>query len=486
MTSERESQLAALEAEILRRLAFESPHAVAGMLTTLAASCPAPFSKWFTDQRWRILSLALDRAARGEVAGDPMAWAEHLAGVHQDDALAMIAGKPVRQSKTVTDERDSALARIGGLSDFTSLPDQRIMASWETLCRRLRHAGQSRHAVDALRQVAVAVQSASLDEGPGAILATGLDRIAAVMGGATSRGCIGDALAAALAEAERQAAARTTGGMPPASWGLEALDELVPLKPGGLYVLAASPGGGKTSLALQSTLATAEHGRPGAVAIVSEEMPAGQLAVLMAARSLNLSARAIANGDPRINERERASLRALAEGWQKRGTVSVLDAGTSARSTAGRAVAWIRQRHQVAGGNLALAIVDHLGLLESDDTRATEYQRVSDTTRALKRAAVQMGVPILALCQMNRQGQRVIRDRGGKVAANPEPTLGDLRGSGSIEQDADAVVMLHRPEVESDAKRVPVVAFVRKNRSGPLGSVPLVFRPAFQVFEPLG
>ena len=484
MTTEREAMEAAIEGEIVRRLAMESPDKAAGMLTTLAATCPPPLSRWFADQRWSILALAWGAVLRGECAADPMAWAEYLDRIPQGIALDLTAGRKVRPWEPCASGVDSALARIGGVSAIISAPDDGIVASWPSLVQRLCHAGQARMAVDALREVAKQVRAASFDDGPAAALAVGMDRIAAVLGGGGSAGCLGDALAAALDHAEEAAALRARGGAPAASWGIPGLDDLVPMKPGGLYVLAASPGGGKTSMALQATLATAETGRPGAVGYVSEEMPAGDLAVIMAARSLGLSRKAIETRDARLRAEDWDRLRALVEGWRTRGTVSILDAGTAAKSTTGRAVAWIRQRSQVAAGNLALIVVDHLGLLESDNPRATEYDRVSDTTRALKRAAVQAHVPILALCQMNRAGRKEIRDRSGKVAANPEPVLSDLRGSGSIEQDADAVVMLHKPEVEPDAKRVPVVAYVRKNRSGPLGSVPLIFRPAFQAFEP--
>ena len=482
--STRTEVVAAIETEIIRRLCMERPERAHDLVTVLAGTCPPPLPRWFADQRWRLLALALDAVARGDLAADPIAWIEHLGTIPQGMALDLIAGRPVKPWADLTPSPgESAADRLGGLSALMDLADQGLVCSFPDLANRLRHAGQEREAVEVMRESVRALGSTSLDDGPAAPLGIMMERLGALLADRRGGGCLGDSLHAALDHAEQEAQRRTAGHARQAGWGLTGLDDLVRLAPGRLIVLAASPGGGKTSLALQSTLATAETGKPGAVAYLSEEMPAAELALVLAARSLGINRRAIEERDPRITPTQWSNLRALADGWQARGTVAVRDAGTETRSTLSRAVAWIRQRQQVAAGNLALVIVDHLGLLESDNPRAMEYERVSDTTRALKRLAVQTQVPILALCQISRAGRKEIRDRQGRVTANPEPVLSDLRGSGSIEQDADAVVMLHREEVDPAAKVVPVTAYIRKNRGGPLGAVPLLFHPAHQVFE---
>lgn len=480
--SDRSELQAAQEAEIIRRLTLERPGKILPLLVDLAQVCPAPLSRWFTSQSWKILGLALDRCLAGDLADDPAAWVDWLATVPQDTALALANGKPAPRWKPTDDLADSAAARMGGFSRLCDIPDQGMgLISWVALCRRLSNAGRSRFVLAAFEAASKAVEDSTLDDGPSAAAAAGIEQIAAAMAGQSGTVGLGDALNLAIDAGHAGAANREAGKV--ASWGLEALDRLVPLRPGGLYILAGTPGGGKTSLALQATEATAATERPGSVAYVSEEMPATQLAVLLAARSLGISAKAITEGQLAPDGQEMASLRLLADRWSKTGAVGVLDAGTEGRSTTARAITWMRMRHQISGGNLALIIVDHLGLLESDNAKATEYQRVNETTRALKRIAMQLKVPIIALCQMNRAGRKATKDKSGRMEASPEPVMEDLHGSGSIEKDSDAVVMLHRPN-PTLARDVPVTAYIRKNREGPLGSIKMIFHAPFQTFSP--
>ena len=481
MTDRAELQ-AAQEAEIIRRLVMEHPGKIIPAIVELAQACPAPLPRWFSAQRWRILALALEQCLAGEIPDDPAAWVDYLATIPQDVALAVASGKSAPKWTPINTPAESAAARLGGFSALCSIPDQGLgLISWTALCKRLANAGRVRFAITAIKETLHQVEESTLDEGPGPALGAGMERLAGVMSGTGIAADLGESLSQAVAQGQADAEIRASGTC--ASWGLASLDALVPLRPGGLYVLAASPGGGKTSLAMQATEATAGGGvgQSGAVAYVSEEMPATQLAVLLAARTLGIASKAITEGKIAPDGQEMASLRHLADQWAKARAISVLDAGTDGRSTTSRACTWMRLRHQVSGGKLALIVVDHLGLLESDNPKATEYQRISDTTRALKRAAMQLKVPILALCQMNRAGRKAIKGKQGKVEASPEPTLEDLRGSGSIEQDADAVVMLHRPDATAK-KDVAITAYVRKNRSGPLGQASLNFHAPFQVF----
>jgi replicative DNA helicase len=123
------------------------------------------------------------------------------------------------------------------------------------------------------------------------------------------------------------------------------------------------------------------------------------------------------------------------------------------------------------GTDLKLLIVDHLHVLAPSSPRQNEYQKLSEATAALKALAMELGVPVLLLAQMNRAGTRQDRDRNGGIeAAPPRPQLADLRGSGTIEQDADAVVFLWAHQ-GIRASSAPVQVLVEKNRHGPLAEI---------------
>ena len=116
---------------------------------------------------------------------------------------------------------------------------------------------------------------------------------------------------------------------------------------------------------------------------------------------------------------------------------------------------------------LDLLIIDYLQLLESDDRNISREQQISTITRRLKFLAKDLRIPVIALAQLNRS----VEQREDK-----RPRLADLRESGAIEQDADIVMFLHRPEAYDPEDR-PGEAdlIVSKNRNGPIGNVPLTW-----------
>lgn len=131
-------------------------------------------------------------------------------------------------------------------------------------------------------------------------------------------------------------------------------------------------------------------------------------------------------------------------------------------------------RHQARSwakkhGHLDMLVIDYLQLVQSSESRVENRQvEVSAQSRALKMLARELGIPVVALSQLNRNAETRV-DR--------EPQIGDLRESGSLEQDADVVLLIHRPEVYDSGDR-PGSAFVRvaKQRMGPTGKVELVFQ----------
>lgn len=129
-----------------------------------------------------------------------------------------------------------------------------------------------------------------------------------------------------------------------------------------------------------------------------------------------------------------------------------------------------------------IAFIDHIGLI-AGDPRAKEYERLSDITRQLKVLAMQMGIVIVELCQLNRQ---VVRT-GGKYAS-----LADLRGSGTIEQDANVVMFVQNipadtsDELHDTDDYRPSGVLVGKNREGGLGEISMQWRPQYHDWLPEG
>lgn len=128
----------------------------------------------------------------------------------------------------------------------------------------------------------------------------------------------------------------------------------------------------------------------------------------------------------------------------------------------------------------AVAFVDHIGLIASDDPRKTEYDRLSQATRELKLMAKQMDIVVVELCQLSRGSAR----DGAKFA-----TLADLRGSGTIEQDANVVIFLQNPslddrELHGDDSFRRVGLMVAKNRDGCTGVIDMRWQPQYHAWEP--
>jgi replicative DNA helicase len=127
-------------------------------------------------------------------------------------------------------------------------------------------------------------------------------------------------------------------------------------------------------------------------------------------------------------------------------------------------------------GNLGLIVIDYLQLMEgAGDNRVQELSRI---TRSLKGLARELSVPIIALSQLSR---------GVEARTNKRPMLSDLRESGSIEQDADIVMMLYRDEYYSPdtPERGVTEVIIAKHRNGPTGTIKLLFDPQFTKFKNL-
>ncbi len=134
-----------------------------------------------------------------------------------------------------------------------------------------------------------------------------------------------------------------------------------------------------------------------------------------------------------------------------------------------------KARRAKRGVGLGILIIDYLSLVGSDSPDSGSRQEaVAKNSRAIKKLARKLGVTIVLLSQLNRESEK---------RTDKRPMLGDLRESGQVEQDADVVILLHRPEYY-DPTDQPGLAevIVAKNRNGPTGKVKLTFRKEFTKF----
>jgi replicative DNA helicase len=140
--------------------------------------------------------------------------------------------------------------------------------------------------------------------------------------------------------------------------------------------------------------------------------------------------------------------------------------------------AWVRQRQTDSKGNLHLICLDYIQLLDPVHPKHSEYQRISDITRKLKKLARETRLCILGLSQMNRGGTKSARGDDGLLKASPEPELSDLHGSGSLERDSDGVVFIWSKSPNQSTPTIPVNFKIAKNRKGRSGSFVCEFRRA--------
>ncbi|MBQ3283473.1 MAG: replicative DNA helicase [Atopobiaceae bacterium] len=248
--------------------------------------------------------------------------------------------------------------------------------------------------------------------------------------------------------------------------GFTTLDNaLQGLRPGQMVVVGARPGVGKTSFALSLAANAASKGA--SVALFSLEMSSTEVAQRLLAAQSNVGLQDIRGA------------RIKADQWkniiQATGELSQLDIMIDDKPDTTITEIRAKARRMLHNKGNGLVIIDYLQLVSPppngrrSDSRATE---VSEMSRGIKIMAKDLGVPVIALSQLSRETER----RTGK-----RPQLSDLRESGSIEQDADIVILLDRSMSEEEAARAdrpdPGVtqAIVAKNRSGPLVDVDLTF-----------
>jgi len=240
------------------------------------------------------------------------------------------------------------------------------------------------------------------------------------------------------------------------STGYPLVDEMLDgLEPGNVYLLGARPSMGKTSLALNIATAAAFDGKT--VAFASLEMSREQLFLRIAASVAHVDLFRLRRGYLSGTEWKRVF---AAYG-------QIADSGFCVDDTSTLNAAALRGkvRRLKARRGVDLVVVDYLQLMHMPEAESRNVA-VGEVSRALKLAAKELDVPILALSQLSR---------GLESRPEKKPALADLRDSGSLEQDADVVLLLYRPEVHDPKPDNAGLAelLIAKQRSGPTGSVRL-------------
>jgi replicative DNA helicase len=252
-------------------------------------------------------------------------------------------------------------------------------------------------------------------------------------------------------------------------------DKLMSLRPGGLYVLAARPGVGKTSLALKIVANIAGHSEDkNGVLFFSLEVDRKDLVKKLLSAEASIEFKGLEDGSLDSHEMER-----LAE-TAKSFKTWLLDLMDVSDMTVQGLRSIVKRRMLETNGQLKLVVLDYLQLLNSSRTDASEYEKVSEISRVLKVMARELRIPVLALSQMSRESEK------GVGSAPRDPRLSDLRGSGSIEQDADAVIFIHRTDTGDGSKNDEcrhIKVIVAKNRFGPTGFASMNFFPSKMRFE---
>lgn len=413
-------------------------------------------------------SMLINRDVIEEVA-DVVTGPEFYRPIHETVFGAILTqhweGEPV-DPVTIADRlaKSGDLVRIGGPAYLHHLVQQVVVASSATyyaeivrehaLRRRLIAAGHEitrlgyAHGEGAIADTVARAQAQvdSLAAGKPADLVTGADVLADVM--------------ANIREPDQT---RYLGTPWPS------LNEcIVGLAPGRVYVVGARPGVGKTVVATNLALWWLQrHGK--AVAFSTLEMPRQEIVLRMLASMSGVDFMALQKGGDALTKHQHDLVTGAEQQFRKLPPIFVDD-----REQVDATVVRNHARSADRRSNLGLVVVDYLQLMESTDRRGSENrnQEVAKFSRSLKKMARSLNVPVVVLSQLNRGSEQ----RG----PDAPPRLSDLRDSGAVEQDADVVLLLHRPDVEGD----DLILGLQKNRQGPKKKVFLTLDgPRMQVRE---
>jgi len=243
-----------------------------------------------------------------------------------------------------------------------------------------------------------------------------------------------------------------------------------------LIIIAARPGVGKTALGLSLAYNISKYSKI-PVGFFSLEMKAEQIVIRLLSMESKIDVRKIRTG--RFGKEEETK---LTKAIRALGGLSIFIDDTPAISLHELRA---KARRMISENGVRIIFVDYLQLMQGPADAESREREISYISRGLKALAKELDIPIIALAQLNRQVE---------IRQTKRPMLSDLRESGAIEQDADIVCFLHRPDLyskkseddntmqEPDTPR-DVELIIAKQRNGPTGSFELLFFPQFTRFE---
>jgi replicative DNA helicase len=240
------------------------------------------------------------------------------------------------------------------------------------------------------------------------------------------------------------------------------------LRPGDLVIVAGRPSMGKTTLAVNiAEYVAINPEKPSSVAIFSMEMPSEQLLTRMLSSIGGVPLNSIRSGQ--ISDED--WVRVTAATSQLSGARIFIDETPGLTPTELRA----RARRVKREHGLELVVVDYLQLMQVPGTKENRATEIAEISRGLKALAKELGVPVIALSQLNR---------GVEQRQEKKPVMSDLRESGAIEQDADMILLIYREEVydKNTTKRGIAEIDLAKHRNGETGPFMLTFQGQYSRF----
>ena len=229
-----------------------------------------------------------------------------------------------------------------------------------------------------------------------------------------------------------------------------------------LTIIGARPGVGKTTLALQIAEHIARKGKW--TSIVSLEMSENQLIQKMISRISKVNGYKLRSGN--LEDDDFMNIAEVCN------DLSQLNFHINSKCKTIQEIE-VYARKLKNRNELDLLVIDYLQLIKNSTRFGNREQEVADISRTLKLLSLELDIPIIGLCQLNRNATR------------NEPTLADLRESGSIEQDADNVIFLYKEEGQEEESTPVVIAKIAKQRAGDVGKTKLLFKKASSEFSQL-
>lgn len=364
---------------------------------------------------------------------------------------------------TLRDTLDSRghLDTVGNVSYLTQLDiDLPDTAMFDDYLDQVRASGLRRRVVEAGKNLTRIPEGAFSSE---ELLSQMQQQVAEVMtlaGRSTQPLRMGDAVGTLVKDIR-------TGWNPGIPTHYTSLDvQLSGLRPGNFVVIAGRPGMGKTALAVNMAHQQCAIDKT-KVAIFSLEMSAEELGLrILTAQSQipmqKIKMSALSDHEWSIIEESQSSIDSFDLYVEDR-------AGTTMDQLASKA------RELCNNKGVEVIYIDYLQLMDGERGHSNRQEAVSQISRRLKLLAKELNIPIVVMCQLNREVEK---------RPDRRPRLSDLRESGSIEQDADSVIMVYRPGEykEQDDTGGKTSLLIEKNRHGPTGSVTVFWHPETQQF----